>query len=104
MSYYAINWANISDVELDQIMNSIVNCLFSLFLTLGNVPIIRAMKNTSAEVVAQELEKKLRKNLWDARNNLFHMDTTQGGTFSFHRPLLIILDRNIDMATPSHHT
>lgn len=104
MSYYAINRANISDVEMDQIMDSIVNCLFSLFVTLGNVPIIRAMKNTSAEVVARELEKKLRENLWDARNNLFHMDATQGGTFSFQRPLLIILDRNIDMATPLHHT
>lgn len=24
--------------------------------------------------------------------------------FSFQRPLLIILDRNVDMATPLHHT
>lgn len=39
----------------------------------------------------------------DARNNLLHSDT-QSGNFNFQRPLLIILDRNVDMATPLHHT
>lgn len=56
-------------------------------------------------MVAKKLEKKLRENLWDTRNNLFQMDTSQGvGAFNFQRPLLIILDRNVDMATPLHHT
>lgn len=54
-------------------------------------------------MVAKKLDKKLRENLFDARNNLFHSDT-QAGNFNFQRPLLIILDRNIDMATPLHHT
>lgn len=104
LSYYAINRANTSDTEMEEIMESIVDSLFSIFVTIGNVPIIRALKNSSAEMVARKLEKKLRENLWDARNNLFHMDATQAGAFSFQRPLLIILDRNIDMATPLHHT
>lgn len=89
---------------MEGIMDSIVDSLFSVFVTLGNVPIIRAPKNTAAEMVARKLEKKLRENLWDARNNLFHVDATQAGAFSFQRPLLILLDRNIDMATPLHHT
>lgn len=104
LSYYSINRANTSDTEMDKIMDSIVDSLFSIFVTIGNVPIIRALKGTAAEMVAKNLEKKLRENLWDARNNLFHMDATQAGAFSFQRPLLIILDRNIDMATPLHHT
>lgn len=104
LSYYAINRANTQDFEMELIMDSIVDSLFSVFVTLGNVPIIRAPKNTAAEMVAKKLEKKLRENLWDARNNLFHMDTSQTGAFSFQRPILIILDRNIDMATPLHHT
>jgi len=54
--------------------------------------------------VAHKLEKKLRENLWDARNNLFHVDATQAGAFSFQRPVLILLDRNVDLATPLHHT
>lgn len=55
-------------------------------------------------MVAKKLDKKLRENLWDARNNLFHGNTGQVGSFSFTRPMLILLDRNIDMATPLHHT
>lgn len=106
LSYYAINRANTKDIEMENIMDSIVDSLFSVFVTLGNVPIIRTPKNTAAEMVAKKLEKKLRENLWDARNNLFHLDVSQAKakTFSFQRPLLIILDRNIDMATPLHHT
>lgn len=104
LSYYAINRANTQDFEMEGIMDSIVDSLFSVFVTLGNVPIIRCPKNTAAEMVARKLEKKLRENLWDARNNLFHMDATQTGTFSFQRPLLILMDRNVDMATPLHHT
>jgi hypothetical protein len=104
LSYYAINRANTSDLEMESIMDSIVDSLFSVCVTLGNVPIIRCPKNTAAEMVGRKLEKKLRENLWDARNNLFHMDATQAGAFSFQRPLLIILDRNVDMATPLKHT
>lgn len=70
---------------------------------LGNVPIIRSPKGNAAEMVAKRLDKKLRDNLFDARNNLFQTDT-QSGSFNFQRPLLIILDRNVDMATPLHHT
>lgn len=82
-------------------------CLQSMFhhlLITGNVPIIRSSKGNAAEMVAIKLDKKLRENLWDARNNLFHGNTGQGASFSFTRPMLILLDRNMDMATPLHHT
>lgn len=69
----------------------------------GTVPIIRSPKGNAAEMVAQKLDKKLRENLFDARNNLFLTDA-QSGNFNFQRPLLMILDRNVDMATPLHHT
>lgn len=104
LSYYTINRANTSDTEMEDIMGTIVDSLFSVFVTIGNVPIIRALKGSAAEMVAVKLEQKIRENLWDARNNLFHIDATQAGAFSFQRPLLILLDRNIDMATPLHHT
>ncbi|KAH8409347.1 hypothetical protein KR222_001177, partial [Zaprionus bogoriensis] len=106
LSYYAINRANTRDDEMEALMDSIVDSLFALFVTLGNVPIIRCPRNSAAEMVARKLEKKLRENLWDARANLFHMDATQagGGVFSFQRPVLLLLDRNMDLATPLHHT
>lgn len=103
VSYYAINKGDIQDTEMEVIMDSIVDSLFSVFVTSGTVPIIRSPKGNAAEMVAQKLNKKLRENLFDARNNLFSIDT-QSGNFNFHRPLLIILDRNVDMATPLHHT
>ncbi|KAF2894636.1 hypothetical protein ILUMI_11534 [Ignelater luminosus] len=103
LSYYAINKGDIKDTEMDNIMDSIVDSLFSVFVTMGTVPIIRSPKGNAAEMVAKKLDKKLRENLFDARNNLFHTDTHMG-SFNFQRPLLIILDRNVDMATPLHHT
>ncbi|GLV32991.1 SLY-1 homologous [Carabus blaptoides fortunei] len=104
ISYYAINRGDIKDTEMDTIMDSIVDSLFSVFVTLGNVPIIRCARGNAAEMVAKKLDKKLRDNLFDARNNLFQMDTSQAGNFHFQRPLLIVLDRNVDIATPLHHT
>nr|XP_022906096.1 protein sly1 homolog [Onthophagus taurus] len=103
LSYYAINRGEIKDTEMDLIMNSMVDSLFSFFVTMGSVPIIRSPKGNAAEMVAKQLDKKLRDNLFDARNNLFQNDA-QAGNFNFQRPLLIILDRNVDMATPLHHT
>jgi hypothetical protein len=76
------------------------------FMSVGTVPIIRSPRGNAAEMVAEKLDKKLRENLRDTRNSLFLMDATShgGGHFSFQRPLLIVLDRNVDMATPLHHT
>ncbi|KAI4463368.1 vesicle protein sorting-associated [Holotrichia oblita] len=78
LSYYSINRSDIKDTEIDFIMDSIVDSLFSVFVTLGTVPIIRSPKGNAAEMVAKKLDKKLRENLFDARNNLFHSDTQTG--------------------------
>ncbi|KAJ8895813.1 hypothetical protein PR048_001151 [Dryococelus australis] len=104
ISYYAINRGEIKDTEMENIMDTIVDCLFCVFATLGTVPIIRSPRGNAAEMVAEKLDKKLRENLRDTRNNLFLMDAAVAGHFSFQRPLLIVLDRNVDMATPLHHT
>ncbi|KPJ11182.1 Protein sly1-like [Papilio machaon] len=100
LSYYAINKGDTKDSEMEAKHSKIL----ALLLGYGNVPIIRCSKANAAEMVAKKLDKKLRENLWDARNNLFHGNTGQTGSFSFTRPMLILLDRNIDMATPLHHT
>ncbi|XP_012281177.1 protein sly1 homolog [Orussus abietinus] len=104
ISYHAINRGEIRDTEMESIMDIIVDSLFSVFVTFGSVPIIRCPKGNAAEMVAKKLDKKLRENVWDARNNLFQGEISGSGHFSFQRPLLIILDRNVDMATPLHHT
>ncbi|XP_049789907.1 protein sly1 homolog isoform X4 [Schistocerca nitens] len=82
VSYYAINRGEIKDTEMESIMDSVVDSLFSVFATLGAVPIIRSPRGNAAEMVAEKLDKKLRENLRDTRNSLFIMDATQTGHFS----------------------
>ncbi|KAK6636247.1 hypothetical protein RUM43_009905 [Polyplax serrata] len=104
ISYYALNRGDIKDSEIESIIDTMVDSLFSVFATLGTVPIIGSPRGNAAEMLAEKLDKKLRDNLKDTRNSLFLMDVTQASNYSFQRPLLIILDRNVDMATPLHHT
>uniref|UniRef100_A0A672HEL9 Sec1 family domain-containing protein 1 n=1 Tax=Salarias fasciatus TaxID=181472 RepID=A0A672HEL9_SALFA len=104
ISYHAINRADIQDTDMEAIMDTIVDSLFCFFVTLGAVPIIRCPRGNAAEMVAVKLDKKLRENLRDARNSLFTGDSMAAGQFSFQRPLFVLADRNVDMATPLHHT
>uniref|UniRef100_A0A1A8KDF3 Sec1 family domain-containing protein 1 n=2 Tax=Nothobranchius kuhntae TaxID=321403 RepID=A0A1A8KDF3_NOTKU len=104
ISYHAINRADIQDTDMEAIMDTVVDSLFCFFVTLGAVPIIRCPRGNAAEMVAVKLDKKLRENLRDARNSLFTGDSMTGGQFSFQRPLFVLADRNMDMATPLHHT
>ncbi|KAM4690169.1 sec1 family domain-containing protein 1 [Rhinophrynus dorsalis] len=104
VSYRALNRSDITDTEMETVMDTIVDSLFCFFVTLGAVPIIRCARGNAAEMVAVKLDKKLRENLRDARNSLFTGDNLGAGQFSFQRPLLVLVDRNIDLATPLHHT
>uniref|UniRef100_A0A3B1JBJ3 Sec1 family domain containing 1 n=1 Tax=Astyanax mexicanus TaxID=7994 RepID=A0A3B1JBJ3_ASTMX len=104
ISYHAINKPDIMDTDMEAIMDTIVDSLFCFFVTLGAVPIIRCPRGNAAEMVAVKLDKKLRENLRDARNSLFTGDTMGAGQFSFQRPLFVLADRNLDLATPLHHT
>jgi len=104
LSYFNLNRASVSDTEMDSVLDTITESLFSLCVTLGTVPIIRCPKGNAAEAVAEKLDKKLRDNLKDARNSLFGSDGAAAGRYSFHRPVLVLVDRAVDMATPLHHT
>ena len=101
----ALNRGDVKDTEMLEIINTIADGLFSVFVTLGSIPIIRCPKGNAAEAVAERLDKKIRENLRDTRNTLFMNESIgQSGQLSFQRPLLILLDRNFDLATPLHHT
>lgn len=107
LSYYAINRGDVKDSDIDLIMDSIVDSLFSVFVNLGQVPIIRCQRGNAAESVGERLDKKLRENLRDTRNSFFtgfSTDSFAAGQLSFQRPLLVLVDRNVDLATPLHHT
>ena len=107
-SYYNLNKSNLKDHEMMSITDAIVDGLYSVFVTLGVIPIIRCPAGNAAEIVAEKLDKRLRENLRDARNSFFSSlsAVSDGGPMmsNFQRPLLLILDRSLDLATPLHHT
>uniref|UniRef100_A0A914V5L5 Uncharacterized protein n=1 Tax=Plectus sambesii TaxID=2011161 RepID=A0A914V5L5_9BILA len=77
LSFYAMNRADMSEETMNALLDEIVDGLFSVCVTLGVVPIIRCPRNNAAEQVAQKLDKKLRDNLRDARNNLFTQENVR---------------------------
>lgn len=102
----ALNRADLDEDQVDAVVDKIVDGLFSVFVTLGVVPVIRCPKGNAAEMVSSKLDRKLRTALHDSRNSLFSQTATfpQDDLMPRVRPLLIVLDRNMDMATPLHHT
>nr|CAB3265891.1 sec1 family domain-containing protein 1 [Phallusia mammillata] len=108
-SYHNLNKSDLKDYEMMSIIDSMVDSLYCVFVSMGAMPIIRCPPGNAAEMVAEKLDKRFRDNLRDARNSFFSSMPgsvgDHGQQFStFQRPLLLILDRNVDLATPLHHT
>ncbi|CAH8519693.1 unnamed protein product [Schistosoma curassoni] len=135
-SFYALNRAKATEVDMENLIHSVVDGLFSIFATLGSIPIIRCPRGNASEMVACQLDSKFRDSLRDSRNSLFMNNTARGYGITanddssgerlglnsssplsllnrnsqmnsppnlFQRPLLIILDRSLDLASPLHH-
>ncbi|CAH8508980.1 unnamed protein product [Schistosoma intercalatum] len=135
-SFYALNRAKTTEVDMENLIHSVVDGLFSIFATLGSIPIIRCPRGNASEMVACQLDSKFRDSLRDSRNSLFMNNTARGYGITanddssgerlglnsssplsllnrnsqmnsppnlFQRPLLIILDRSLDLASPLHH-
>eukprot|EP00164_Ancoracysta_twista_P004623 GFYU01006245.1.p1 GENE.GFYU01006245.1~~GFYU01006245.1.p1 ORF type:complete len:617 (-),score=171.70 GFYU01006245.1:90-1940(-) len=97
-SYLALNDPKLKDADIEKNIDVIVQSLFSVFVTLGTVPIIRCPRNGAAEMVAMKLDGMLRSHLLGNQN----MFSDQAG--NFQRPLLVLADRNFDLPTMIHHT
>ncbi|KAH6566460.1 hypothetical protein BASA61_005397 [Batrachochytrium salamandrivorans] len=97
-SYFHLNNPTTTEMQIETLTNTIVSSLFSILVTLKAVPIIRCPRGNSAEAVALKLESKMRDHLLDSRSNLFE----EGVQLS--RPVLVILDRSIDLGTLLSHT
>ncbi|KAJ4371245.1 Vesicle trafficking between the ER and Golgi [Neocucurbitaria cava] len=98
-SYYTLNSAKTSDAELDHVVDSIVGGLFSVCVTMKALPIIRCPKGGAAEDISAKLDRKLRDHLLNSRTNVFSESSAVGS-----RPLLILVDRNIDLLPMLSHS
>ncbi|KAG6333057.1 hypothetical protein ID866_6034 [Astraeus odoratus] len=106
-SYKVLNSPVSTEQQIEHEVERIANGLFSAVVTAGHVPIIRAPKGNAAEMVAKKLEVKIRDALLSssrtqgATTSLFSQDSS--GLSNLQRPLLLILDRNIDLVPMVSH-
>jgi hypothetical protein len=74
---------------------------------LGVIPVIRCPKGAAAEMIAGKLDRKLRDHILNSKDNLFssssHRPASSAGAAS-SRPVLIILDRNVDLIPILSHS
>ncbi|KAK7746330.1 Vesicle trafficking between the ER and Golgi [Cytospora paraplurivora] len=104
--YWALNSAKTKDEELDHVVDKIVSGLFSVVVTMGVIPIIRASRGAAAEMIAQKLDRKLRDHILNSgsKDGLFsnNRPNSSAGTPT-SRPVLVLLDRNVDLTPMLSH-
>ncbi|KAI0012518.1 sec1 protein [Xylariaceae sp. FL0662B] len=105
-TYWALNSAKTNDEELDNVVDRIVSGLFSVVVTMGVIPIIRCPKGAAADMIAGKLDRKLRDHILNSKDNLFSSNArpaSSAGTPT-SRPVLVILDRNVDLNPMLSHS
>lgn len=106
-TYWALNSARTKDEELDYVIDRIVSGLFSVMVTMGVMPIIRCPKGAAAEMISAKLDRKLRDHILNSKDNLFSAPSNRPSTATGNpssRPVLIILDRNVDLIPMLSHS
>lgn len=66
---------------------------------MGVIPIIRCPRGNAAEIIANKLDSKLRDHVMNSRTNLFSDNNT-----TLQRPVLILLDRSMDLTPMLSHS
>jgi sec1 family domain-containing protein 1 len=104
-SYWTMNSANTTDEQLGICVDRIVSGLFSVVVTMGSIPIIRCPKGAAAEMVAIRLDRKLRDHVLNSKDQNLFSASQKGayGTTASSRPVLIIIDRNVDLIPMLSH-
>ncbi|KAL3496742.1 Sec1-like protein [Aspergillus germanicus] len=103
-TYWKINSAKTSDDDLDAIVDRIVSGLFSVSVTMGAIPIIRCPKGGAAELIATKLDRKLRDHILNSKDNLFSTNKKSAPGVPSARPVLVIVDRNVDLVPMLSHS
>ncbi|KAJ5475614.1 Protein sly1 [Penicillium diatomitis] len=103
-AYYKINSGKTSDDDLDAIVDKVVSGLFSVSVTMGTIPIIRCPKGGAAELIATKLDRKLRDHILNSKDNLFSGNQRALPGVPSSRPVLIIMDRNVDLVPMLSHS
>jgi hypothetical protein len=96
--YSKFNDAKTTEEEINSIADNITDGLYNAIITLGQIPIIRSQSGGPSELVAEKLDQKLR-DYWISTKSL----NGSGADYS-QRLVLILLDRNVDLAAMFAHS
>jgi len=95
-SYCVYNNPGATERDMELAMGNIATGLFSVVATLGCVPVIRCPRGGAPEMVARKLCKLIAEHPTLIRSK-------DGLHKSHNRPVLVIMDRNMDLITPVQH-
>ncbi|KAK4537742.1 hypothetical protein CDCA_CDCA14G3767 [Cyanidium caldarium] len=104
-SYAAMFHPQTSEERLHGRVDQIASGLFAVFVTLHCVPYIRCMRHGPAEMVARKLDAKFREYLHSSRGAALFQPGAGAAldAVPLQRPLLALLDRDIDLSIMLHH-
>ncbi|KAG9076705.1 Vesicle trafficking between the ER and Golgi [Ceratobasidium sp. UAMH 11750] len=109
-SYALLNSPKATEEDIEAEVDRIANGLFSVIVSLGQVPYIRCPRGNAAEMIARKLESKIRDHLHGsstARSSggpgLFSQ-SEGSGLGGLSRPVLILWDRNLDLVPMLSHS
>ncbi|KAI9480294.1 MAG: Sec1-like protein [Benjaminiella poitrasii] len=88
-----LNNPTATESMIEDTIDKTVNALFSVIITMGVIPVIRCPRGNAAESIATKLDSKLRDHIMN------RTDTT-----SLQRPVLILLDRSMDLTPMLSHS
>ena len=92
---------SLSCVPQSRYIGEIADGLMATLTTMQKVPLIQCASGGPAEMVAQKLDEMVRFNL-ASDDSLFDADGLGG--FGTDRPVLLIVDRNLDLSAALRHT
>ncbi|KAJ2159637.1 Vesicle trafficking between the ER and Golgi [Coemansia sp. RSA 552] len=102
-TFEAIHNPAMTDTAMSALIDRIVAALFSVLLTLKTIPKICAPRGNAAEMVATRLDAKLREHIMNSRHNLF-AESAEDIVTQSRRPILVLLDRGLDLGTMLTHS
>ncbi|KAK9172771.1 Sec1 family protein [Cryptosporidium meleagridis] len=88
-----------TDSKIQSIIDGIVTGLICVLSSLGTIPIIRCSNKqfSPSQMIARELDKRIREILRQSNNSILNINSN-------NRPVLILLDRDIDLSTMINHS
>ena len=101
--YRLLHDPRVAEKDVERLIANVTTGLFSACVTLGQVPVIRSQRGGAAEMVAKELESRIRDALAQRDNPFEGGLRAQYGGSSVQRPLLCLFDRNFDLTAMLQH-